>query len=271
MDSRTLKETARRIRLFDLDTVYRAGAGHIGGEMSAIDILTTLYFNTLRIDPLRPDMPDRDRFVLSKGHVACALYTTLAVRGFFATSLLETFLQPHSSLNGHPNRIKVPGVETNTGALGHGLPVGVGMAIAAKLSRQEWRVFVLCGDGELQEGSNWEAVMAASQYKLDNLTLIVDHNRLQQGARLSATNELAPIAPKFAAFGWATLEVDGHDIAQLVSALDAPVPGQPRCIVADTYKGQGISFIRDRAEWHHKVPDREQYEAARRELEADLT
>lgn len=270
MDVLSLQETARKIRLLDLDTVYRAGAGHIGGEMSAIDILTTLYFHTLHIDPKRPSAPERDRFVLSKGHTACALYVTLAVRGFMDESLLQTFLQPYSTLNGHPNRVNVPGVETNTGPLGHGLPVSVGMATAAKISGEDWRVFVLCGDGELQEGSNWEAAMAAAHFKLDNLTVIVDHNRLQQGATLAETNQIAPISNKFAAFGWSTQEIDGHDIAAIGEALDVSrvQPGRPTCIVANTFKGQGISFMQDRVEWHHKVPDEAQYKQARLELEA---
>ena len=271
LDVKDLQETARRIRLLDLETVYRAGAGHIGGEMSAIDILTTLYFQTLRIDPSQPDRPDRDRFILSKGHTACALYVTLAVRGFFNEELLKTFLQPHSSFNGHPNRNTVPGVETNTGCLGHGLPIGVGMAKAAKISGENWRVFVLCGDGELQEGSNWEATMAAAHFKLDNLTVIVDHNRLQQGARVTDTNELAPIGEKFAAFGWSTVDIDGHDIEQIGQALDVQTrqADRPKCIVANTFKGQGISFMKDPVEWHHKVPDKVQYEQAKQELEAD--
>lgn len=265
-----LQAIARQIRLADLDTVYRSGAGHIGGEMSAIDILTTLYFHTLRVDPNKPDWPTRDRFILSKGHTACALYSTLAQRGFIEKTQLETFLQPYSHLNGHPNRNKVPGVETNTGALGHGLPIGVGMAIAAQISGEDWRVFVLCGDGELQEGSNWEAAMAANQYKLDNLTLIVDHNRLQQGARLVDTNDITPIADKFDAFGWSTVEIDGHDFSEIRAALDthSTVQGKPKCVVANTFKGQGISFMKDRVEWHHKVPDLDQYEQARKELEA---
>ncbi len=265
-----LRETARQIRLLDLETVFNAGAGHIGGEMSAIDILTTLYFHTLRVDPENPDDPLRDRFVLSKGHTACALYVTLAMRGFIDPDQLPTFLKPHSPLNGHPNRVKVAGVETNTGPLGHGLPVAIGMAKAAKLSGQDWRVFVLCGDGELQEGSNWEAAMAASQFKLDNLTVIVDHNRLQQGARLADTNALAPIADKFAVFGWSTTEIDGHDVGQIADALDRKkiTTDRPTCVVAHTNKGQGISFMSDRVEWHHKVPDKEQYEQALKELQA---
>lgn len=268
MNVQALQETARQIRLLDLETVFRAGAGHIGGEMSAIDILTTLYFHTLRVNPQQPDDPLRDRFILSKGHTACALYVTLAMRGFFDKRVLHSFLQPHSALNGHPNRVKVIGVETNTGPLGHGLPVGVGMAKAARISAHDWRVFVLCGDGELQEGSNWEAIMAASQFGLGNLTLIVDHNRLQQGARLADTNDLAPLAEKFSAFGWQVVTIDGHDISQIANALDGCSSHSkvPLCVIANTFKGQGISFMKDKVEWHHKVPDAEQYEQARQEL-----
>lgn len=267
-----LQAIARQIRIDDLHTVYRAGAGHIGGEMSAIDILTTLYFHTMSVDPNQPDSPTRDRFILSKGHTACALYTTLAQRGFIDKAQLKTFLKPHSALNGHPNRNAVPGVETNTGALGHGLPIAVGMATAAKLSGEHWRVFVLCGDGELQEGSNWEAAMAAAQFNLDNLVLIVDHNRLQQGARVIDTNALAPIADKFKAFGWATTTIDGHDMEHICNALDkkSTVPNQPKCIVANTFKGCGISFMQDRVEWHHKVPDEAQYKQALIELQAGV-
>lgn len=268
LDLQSLKETAQQIRLLDLETVFAAGAGHIGGEMSAIDILTALYFHVLRIDPERSEWPDRDRFVLSKGHVACALYATLALRGFIDRSQMATFLQPHSALNGHPNRTKVPGVESNTGPLGHGLPVGVGMAKAARLDNADWRTFVLTGDGEMQEGSNWEAIMAAAQFKLDNLTLIIDHNRLQQGARLVDTNNLAPLAAKLEAFGWAVEEIDGHDIGQICNALAAETitPERPKCVVAHTNKGQGISFMQDNVAWHHKVPDAQQYQQALTEL-----
>ena len=269
MEATKLREIASRIRRRDLQAVFEAGAGHIGGELSVIDLLTALYFNILNVDPKNPLAPDRDRFVLSKGHTACALYVTLAEAGFLSMDEVATFLQPHSRLNGHPNCTKVPGVETNTGPLGHGLPVGVGMAKAAKLDRASWQTFVLTGDGEMQEGSNWEAVMAAAQFELDNLTLIIDHNRLQQGARLAKTNNLAPIAPKLEAFGWVVREIDGHDMEAIVDALSpkARVPGKPTCVVAHTNKGQGISFMQDRVEWHHKVPNPEQYEQARRELE----
>ena len=270
MNFTELRKTANRIRRRDLQAVFEAGAGHIGGEMSVIDILTALYFHVLNVDPTEPLDPNRDRLVLSKGHTACALYVTLAERGFMPKEEISTFLEPHSRLNGHPNRTKVPGVETNTGPLGHGLPVGVGMAMAARLSSASWRTFVVTGDGELQEGSNWEAIMAAAQFKLDNLTLVVDHNRLQQGARVADTNNLAPLAAKLESFGWAVEEIDGHDMEQICKALSpgAVTAGKPRCVIARTNKGHGISFMSDDVAWHHKVPSPEQYEQAMAELEA---
>lgn len=264
-----LRALARSVRRRDLQLVHRAKLGHVGGELSAIDILVTLYFAVLRLDPSRPDLPDRDRFILSKGHAAVALYTTLALRGFLPLELLDTFALPLSKLNGHPDRTKVPGVETNTGPLGHGLPVAVGAALAAKLQDRSWRVFVLTGDGELQEGSTWEAAMAAAHYRLDNLTLIVDRNRLQQGDATELTMRLEPLTDKWRAFGWAVAEVDGHDIAQLLATFSA-VPlaaGQPTCIIAHTHKGQGVSFMRDQAAWHHRVPDASELAAALAELE----
>ncbi len=264
-----LERVARQIRRRDLQAVFEAGAGHIGGEMSAIDILTALYFKVLRVWPDQPRNPERDRFVLSKGHTACALYVTLAQRGFLPEDELSTFLKPHSRLNGHPNCNKVPGVETNTGPLGHGLPVAVGMAKAAKLQGAGWRTYVMTGDGEMQEGSNWEAIMAAAQFKLDNLTLIIDHNRFQQGAALSDTNNLAPLRPKLEAFGWEVTEIDGHDMAEIVPALEHR-GNRPHCIVAHTNKGHGISFMQDRVDWHHKVPNAEQYKIALAEL-AEVT
>lgn len=265
MDLEELKRVARQIRLRDLQAVFEAGAGHIGGEMSAIDIMTALYFHVLKIDPREPRLPGRDRFVLSKGHTACALYVTLAKRGFIPEEEISTFLKPHSRLNGHPNCTKVPGVETNTGPLGHGLPVAVGMAKAAKLSGASYRTFVMTGDGEMQEGSNWEAIMAAAQFRLDNLTLIIDHNRFQQGASLSETNDMAPLRPKLEAFGWDVSEINGNEMAEIVAALERR-GARPHCIVAHTNKGHGISFMQDRVEWHHKVPSREQYELAVAEL-----
>lgn len=269
MDIRDLRDMANRIRRRDLRAVFEAGAGHVGGEMSVIDILTALYFHVLHVDPDKPLDPQRDRFILSKGHTACALYVTLAEKGFLPKEEIETFLQPHSRLNGHPNRTKLPGVETNTGPLGHGLPVGVGMAIAAKLDGATWRTYVVTGDGEMQEGSNWEAIASAAHYKLDNLTLIIDHNRLQQGARLAETNNLAPFAPKLAAFGWDVLEIDGHNMDEIVDALspERRNAGKPLAIVAHTNKGHGISFMSDNVAWHHKVPSEDQYKQAMAELE----
>jgi transketolase len=264
-----LTRIAAEIRLRDLQAVYEAGAGHIGGEMSATDILTALYFRVLRIWHDQPRHPDRDRFVLSKGHVALALYVTLAKRGFLPEAEIATFLKPHSRLNGHPNCTKVPGVETNTGPLGHGLPVAVGMAKAAKLTGADWRTFVLTGDGEMQEGSNWEAISAAAQFGLDNLTLIIDHNRFQQGAALKDTNNLAPFGPKLQAFGWDVTEIDGHAMDDIVPALEHRGP-RPHCIVAHTNKGQGISFMQDRGDWHHRVPDAQQYQTALAELKGAL-
>jgi transketolase len=264
-----LRKLARSVRRHDLQTVFGAKLGHVGGEMSATDILVTLYFAVLKVDPDRPDDPDRDRFILSKGHSAVALYTTLAHRGFIPIEQLETFAQPHSMLNGHPDRNKVPGVETNTGPLGHGLPVAVGAAIAAKLQDASWRVYALTGDGELQEGSNWEAAMAAAHYKLDNLTVIVDRNRLQQGDWTEQMMHLEPLADKWRAFGWSVTEVDGHNIAQLLDTFSRlPLePGKPDCIIAHTHKGQGVSFMMDKAAWHHKVPNAEELAQALKELE----
>ncbi len=263
-----LRTLARTIRRRDLEMVYGAKLGHIGGDFSATDILATLYFDVLRIDPTRPDDPERDRFILSKGHSAGALYTTLAHAGFFPVDELDTFAQPLSRLNGHPNRTKVPGVETNTGPLGHGLPVAVGCAIAAKMDGVAWRTYVLTGDGELQEGSNWEAALSAAHYKLDNLTVIVDRNGLQQGDFTERTMHLDPLADKWRAFGFSVREVNGHDIAGLLDTFEQ-LPfdwGRPNCIIAHTHKGQGVSFMRDRPAWHHRVPSAEEYARALDEL-----
>lgn len=265
MQPNDLEGIARQIRRRDVQAVFEAGAGHIGGEMSATDILTALYFRVLRISPDEPKRPDRDRFVLSKGHVALALYVTLAKRGFIPEEEISTFLKPHSRLNGHPNCNKVPGVETNTGPLGHGLPVAVGMAKAAKLTGAGYHTYVMTGDGEMQEGSDWEAISAAAQFGLNNLTLIIDHNRFQQGASLADTNNLAPFGPKLTAFGWDVTEIDGNNMAEIVPALERR-GDRPHCIVAHTNKGHGISFMQDRVDWHHKVPNEEQYKIALSEL-----
>lgn len=264
-----LRQVAADIRRRDIRMIHQAGIGHVGGDFSAIDILVTLYFAVLRVDPRRPDWPERDRFILSKGHAAGAFYTTLATAGFIPLAELDTFAQPLSRLNGHPDRKKVPGVEANTGPLGHGLPVAVGCALAAKMDGAAWRTVVLTGDGELQEGSNWEAALAAAHYKLDNLTLIVDRNGLQQGDFTERTIALDPLADKWRAFGWAVREVDGHDIGALLD-LFSQLPceaGRPTCLIAHTHKGQGVSFMRDRAAWHHRVPNAEEVALALQELD----
>lgn len=264
--SQLLADTARRTRRSIVRMISAAGQGHIGGDLSVTDILTTLFAYTLRIDPAQPDLTGRDRFILSKGHCAAALYSTLAFTGYFSPASLSTFMAPLSELNGHPNRNKIPGVETNTGPLGHGLPVAVGQAVAAKLAKTDARVFVVMGDGEMQEGSNWEALMAASHFGLDNLVAIVDRNRLQQGARTEDTNALDPLDERLAAFGCEVRDIDGHDYDALIDAFRPSTTGKPVAIVANTTKGKGISFVEDRVEWHHKVPSPEQVELALEEL-----
>ncbi len=263
-----LGERANQIRRAALTMIHRAGTGHVGGDLSAADILATLYFAVLKLNPREPKSPQRDRFILSKGHCSGALYATLAEAGFFSHEELETYMQPLARLNGHPNCVKIPGVETNTGPLGHGLPVAVGTAIASKLDNAGWRTFVITGDGELQEGSNWEAAMTAAHYELDNLTVIVDRNRLQQGDRTENTVRLEPLADKWRAFGWAVAEVDGHDYNALLDAFERlPLtPGQPNCVIANTRKGKGVSFMEDQVGWHHRVPTAEELAAALREL-----
>jgi transketolase len=262
----SLSDLARRIRLADLEMISRARLGHIGGDYSVADILATLYGAVLNVNPFEPASPGRDRFILSKGHSAGALYATLALCGFFPVGELDTFAQPLSPLNGHPNRTKVPGVETNTGPLGHGFPVAVGCALAANLTGSRSRTFVVLGDGELQEGSNWEAAMTASHHRLSRLTAVVDRNGLQQGAPTEQTKELEPLADKWASFGWEIRVVDGHDHGQLYAALMAAGTERPVCVLASTVKGKGVSFMEDRVEWHHKVPSSAEADAAREEL-----
>jgi transketolase len=266
--SEELEQIARRVRRTSLQTVYDARMGHPGGDLSAADILTTLYFDILRVDAENPKAPDRDRFIMSKGHCSALLYSTLAEAGFFPAEQLATYMKPLSMLNGHPDRNKLPGIEANTGPLGHGLPIGVGCAKAAKITGAQWRTFVLTGDGELQEGSNWEAAMAANHFGLDNLTVIVDRNRLQQGDTTENTITMEPLGERWRSFGWAVREVDGHDLAALSEALHA-VPfeaGRPSCVIAHTMKGRGVSFMENRAEWHHRVPTEEEIGLALDEL-----
>lgn len=263
-----LKQTGNQIRIRSVRMVHRSQLGHVGGDFSAADILVALYKAILRVDPKNPLDPQRDRFVMSKGHCSAALYATLAEAGFLDVTELDTYMAPLSRLNGHPDRNSVPGVEANTGPLGHGLPIAVGCALAAKMDNASWRTFVLTGDGELQEGSNWEAAMAAAHYKLDNLTLIVDRNLIQQGDFTENTIAMEPLADRWRAFGWEVKEINGHDYAELISTLSS-VPfqaGKPSCVIAHTEKGHGVSFMTDRPEWHHKVPSNRDLEAAIEEL-----
>ena len=263
-----IREKAKVIRRAALKMVFEAQLGHPGGDMSVSDILATLYFGVLRYDPNEPNAPERDRFVMSKGHCTGAFYAVLAEAGYFPKSELSTYLGPLSRLNGHPNRNYLPGVETNTGPLGHGVPVAVGMAVAAQISGAGYRVFVVTGDGELQEGSNWEAAMFAGHRGLANLTLIVDRNRLQQGDRTEDTNRLEPLADKWRAFGWDVAEVDGHDHAVLLKTIGGRASGRtrPLCVIAHTTKGRGVSFMEDEVHWHHGVLNRSQFDTAIAEL-----
>lgn len=267
-NSQALRNKAYEIRQRNLIMIHEAGGGHTGGDLSSADILAALYLNGgLNVDPQNPRAPERDRFFMSKGHGSGLLYTTLAFAGFFPEEELTTFMKPLSRLNGHPN-VHVPGVEANTGALGHGLPMAVGAALAAKMDGAAWRTFVLTGDGELQEGSNWEAAMAAAQYQLDNLTLIIDRNRFQMVDRTERIIGLEPLADKWRAFGWAVREINGHDHEEIMRTLTG-IPfevGKPNCVLAYTHKGEGVSFIKDRAGWHHRVPNEEELNTALEEL-----
>jgi transketolase len=256
------------IRRRSFQMVYEAQLGHPGGDFSATDLLATLYFGVMRYDPKAPRDPGRDRFVMSKGHCTGAFYSVLAAAGYFPEDMLNTYMQPMSKLNGHPNRNYLPGVETNTGPLGHGLPVALGIAIAGQIDRADFRTFVLTGDGELQEGSNWEAALSAGHRKLENLTLIIDRNRLQQGARTEETASLDPLDDKWRAFGWHVEMVDGHDHAALLEVLSASPKGRskPLCVIANTIKGKGVSFMHDNVAWHHGVPTKEQFDIAMAEL-----
>ncbi|MDR1616928.1 MAG: transketolase [Syntrophomonadaceae bacterium] len=248
-----------------------SGSGHSGGSLSAVDILASLYFYELNIDPQHPDKQDRDRFVLSKGHAAPALYATLAERGYFPKDLLAGLRKLGSPLQGHPDYLKLAGVDASTGSLGQGFSWAVGMALAAKIDKKAHRVYALLGDGELQEGMVWEAAMAAAHYKLDNLTAIVDNNNLQIDGPLRDVMSVEPILDKFNAFGWAAFVIaDGHDFEQIVSALEQArrIKGQPVLLLARTIKGKGCSFMENKVEWHGAAPGPDETERALKELYA---
>jgi transketolase len=246
-----LEAHARQVRRNVWRALRAGGGGHAGGSCSAADILAALYFHRMRIRPQEPEWPDRDRFVLSKGHANAALGAVLAQAGFIEDAVIDRFYALESPFGMHPD-IKVPGVEMCTGALGHGLAVAVGMALGARMQGQDFHTFVMLGDGELHEGSNWEAAMAAAHYRLANLTAIVDHNKISQSGRVDEIVGLDPLADKWRAFGWAVREIDGHDMAAVVEALEAlPLdPERPTALVAHTVKGKGVSFAEDTYLWH---------------------
>jgi transketolase len=259
---------ASTLRAHAVRMAHRSRGAHLGSCLSIADILACLYWNTLRIDPACPDWKDRDRFVLSKGHGASILYAALAERGFFLVDELETYCELHSRLTGHVTS-GVPGVEFSTGSLGHGLPVGCGLALAAKRDQSPSLVVVLLSDGELDEGSNWEAILFAPQYELDNLLAIVDYNRIQSFGRVKEVLDLDPLGDKFRAFRWGVREIDGHDMQQLIDTLGATPfeVGKPSVLIANTRKGKGVSFMEDDLAWHYKSPSAEQAMLALRELE----
>jgi transketolase len=264
-----LAGTARRLRARVVRLCHDGRSPHLGSCLSCIDILTVAYFRTLRIDPSHPDAPERDRFILSKGHAAPALYATLAARAFFAENLLETYNLDDSVLAEQPAPGCVPGLEAATGSLGHGLSIAVGMALAGRIRRQSYRVVGLLSDGECNEGSVWEAAMFAAAQRLDRLMAIVDYNRWQATGRSDAVMALAPLADKWRAFGWSTREVDGHDIAALVATL-TPLPdgtGKPVAVIAHTIKGKGVSFMEDDNNWHYRVPTDDELRSALAELD----
>jgi transketolase len=263
-----LEAIANDLRTLVVRMVHLAGSGHVGGALSSADMMATLYFSTLRVDPARPDWPERDRFVLSKGHSCPVLYAALARRGFFPVEDLWTLRKIGCHLQGHPDMRKTPGVDATTGSLGQGFSVAVGMALAAKLDHATHRVYVLLGCGEMQEGQVWEAAMAASHYRLDRLTALVDYNRLQLDGTNQEIMEIAPLADKWRAFGWRALEIDGHNMAEILQALAEAhsTASQPTVIVARTIKGKGVSFMEDQVAWHAGAPSQQQAEQACAEL-----
>jgi transketolase len=267
-----LKRIAVEIRCDIIEMTCEAGAGHPGGSLSAADIVTALYFRIMRIDPQRPDWPDRDRFILSKGHACPVWYAALAERGYFDKSHLRTLRKLDSILQGHPDMRKTPGIDMTAGSLGHGLSVGVGMALAGRLLQKDYHVWVIVGDGEVQEGSIWEAAMAASKWKLDNLTAILDRNHLQNDDCVDTEMPIEPLADKWRAFGWEVVEIDGHDMEQIVRTLEwaREFRGRPVMIIAHTIKGKGVSFMENQVVWHGKAPCREEAEQAIRELRSCL-
>jgi transketolase len=261
-------ELAKRIRRKTLGMIHRARSSHLGSAFSMADLLAVLYTRTLRIDPARPDWPERDRFILSKGHACAPLYAVLAERGFFPTEWLDDFYQDGSHLPGHATHVGVPGVEVSTGSLGHGLPIACGIALAGKRDGKAYRVFALLSDGECDEGSVWEAVLFAPHHRLDNLIAIVDYNKIQSLGTVKEVLGLEPFGAKWNAFGWAVREIDGHNLEQIEQILSrVPLePSKPTCVLAHTVKGKGVSFMENKLLWHYRSPDGDEMARALVEL-----
>ena len=268
MNIEDLKQKAKEIRKDIIEEVYNAKSGHPGGSLSIADIMAVLYFNELKIDQKNPRWEDRDRVVLSKGHCSPALYATLAERGFFSKETLKSFRKIDSNLQGHPDLNKVQGVDMTSGSLGQGLSVANGMAISAKMDNKDYRVYVILGDGEIEEGQVWEAAMTANKYKLDNLCVIVDNNNLQIDGTIEEVMSSYPIDEKFKSFGFNVLNIDGNNIEEIINAFESAkkTKDKPTCIIAKTIKGKGVSFMENKAEWHGKAPSEEEYNEAMREL-----
>jgi transketolase len=263
-----LEEIARRLRVDSLRLIHRRGAGHPGGALSAAEIMAVLYFHILRLDPLNPVWEERDRFILSKGHASAVLYAALARRGFFALSELDNWGELDCPHQGHPDRFKTPGVDMTSGLLGHGVAIGVGLALAARLKKQSYRTYVFLGDGELQGGIIWEGAMTAAKYRLSNLTAILDYNNVQLDGPVHEVMPLEPLADKWSAWGWHVIEVNGHEVRQVAEALGlaAQVHDRPTIILAHTTKGRGVSFMENQSYWHGNVPNDEQLKQALDEL-----
>ena len=268
MDEIFLAEVARKVRCHIVEMVAGAKSGHPGGSLSATEIVVTLYFDELRVNPENPNNPDRDRFILSKGHACPVLYGVLAEKGFFPVDELKTFRKINSRLQGHPDMKKTPGIEMSTGSLGQGFSAANGMALAAKLDNKDYRVYVLIGDGENQEGQIWEGAMLAAHYKLDNVTAFLDYNGLQIDGPIQEVMSPEPLADKWRAFGWHVIEIDGHNFGQIRAALDEAknTKGKPTMIIAKTVKGKGISYMENQAGWHGNAPSQEQLAEALTEL-----
>ncbi|MBI2264652.1 MAG: transketolase [Armatimonadetes bacterium] len=267
-DTPDLEGLARRIRGKIIEMSHKAGAPHLGSSLSCVDILVAAYWGVLKINPENPRDPERDRFILSKGHAASALYAVLAHRGFFPRDLLDTFGENGGSLPEHPSPGCVPGLEAATGSLGHGLPLGVGMALASRIEKRPYRVFALLSDGECNEGSVWEAALFAPAHSLENIAAIIDYNKWQATGRSDEVTALAPLSRKWESFGWSAYEVDGHDIHALKARL-GEVPdgsGRPVAVIAHTVKGKGVSFMEDDNNWHYRIPNEDELKAALREL-----